>query len=146
MSLVIDYLQDISVANGYLTNIGSYVSHWNTQVTPHDDTYDVNVKDITNQHELGHAEVLNVKISLMCKTSSNYAAINKMLLDIHKCLHTNQQNIGNAIGFSGLRILPVAEPVDVILDKENNKGFAEPEFNITHRITERWTPDTTNYS
>lgn len=146
MDLLITALQDISVSNGYLTNIGQYVSHWDVQVIKHNDTYDVNVKDGANEHSLGHAETLNVKIALMCKTTDNYANLNSMMLDVNKCLFNNQKTIGDPIGHSSLRILPAVENVDLILDKENKKGFAELEFNIEHRITTKWQPDLTNYT
>ena len=145
MSVLISGLQSISLVNGYLTDIGQYVSHWDVQVVKHDEKYDVNVKDRTNEHSLGHRETLNVKIVLICKTTDNYDSLNKMMLDINKCVYGIQKTIGDAIGFSSLRILPVTEGAEFLLDKENKKGFAEMEFNIEHRISEKWDPDLTDY-
>lgn len=146
-SLLISYLQGISVANGYLTNIGSYISHWDVQITPHGDTYDVNVKDTVNDHSLGHRETLNIKISLSCKTSTNYATINKMILDVHKCVYNNQAAMGTALSENGLRILAEQEIIDLpIIDKDTKKAYADIGFNIEHRFTEKWIPDLTVYS
>ena len=145
-SLLISYLQGISVANGYLTNIGGYVSHWDVQIMKHADIYEVNVKDQINEHALGHIETLNVKISLSCKTSTNYATINKMILDVHKCLYNNQAAMGTALSENGLRILAEQEIIDLpIIDKDTKKAYAEVGFNIQHRFSERWTPDLTVY-
>jgi len=145
-SLLISYLQGISVANGYLTNIGGFISHWDVQITKHADTYDVNVKDSVNTHTLGHKESLNIKISLSCKTATNYATINKMILDVSKCVYNNQDAMGTALSENGLRILAAQETIDLpIIDKDTKKAYAEVEFNIEHRFGNKWIPDLTNY-
>lgn len=146
MSNFLGVLDDISVANGYLTNIGQYITHWDTQVTPHDDTYDINVKDTVNEHVNGHTETLNITIDLSCKAGvNNYTTINKMILDILKCTYNNTAAISNGIG-QQVRILPSQEQINIVLDKESKKGYAEMQIIIEHRFTERWEPDTTNYT
>lgn len=145
MSNFLGVLDDISVANGYLTNIGQYISHWDTQVTPHDDTYDINVKDTVNEHSLGHTETLNIQVDLSCKAGAdNYTTINKMVLDILKCTYNNTAAISNGIG-QQVRILPSQEQVNIVLDKESKKGYAQMQINIEHRFTTRWEPDLTEY-
>jgi hypothetical protein len=145
-SSVISYLSGISVANGYLTNIGGFVSHWDTQIKPHADTYDINVKDILNEHALGHVETLSLQIHVSYNGANPYTVLNSIILDIHKCLHTNQQALGTAVSENGLRILASTETIDLTREKDKEKGFALIEVNIQHRFTERWTPDLTNYS
>lgn len=145
-SSIISYLQGISIANGYLTNIGAYVSHWDTQIKPHSDTYDINVKDMTNEHSLGHIETLSLQIHISYNGASAYAVLNSTILDIHKCLDTNQQALGTAVSENGLRILAGTEIIDITREKDKEKGFALIEVNIQHRFTERWEPDLTNYS
>ncbi len=145
MSNFLGVLDDISVANGYLTNIGQYISHWDTQVTKHNDTYDINVKDTVNEHSLGHTETLNIQIDLSCKMgASNYTTINKMILDILKCTYNNTAAISNGIG-QQVRILPSQEQIDIVLDKETKKGYAQMQILIEHKFDEKWTPDLTAY-
>jgi len=146
LSSVIDYLQDITIVNGYLTNIGNYVSHWDTQIKPHNDTYDVNVKDEANTHVLGHTESLTVKINMSYTGANAYTTINKMILDVHKCLFNNQQALGTAVNENGLRILVNQEPLELTRDKDKEKAFATAEFTIQHRFGNRWEPDLTNYT
>lgn len=144
-SSIISYLSGISVANGYLTNVGGYVSHWDTQVKPHADTYDINVKDEVNEHSLGHAESLTLKITMSYNGANPYATINKMILDVHKCLFNNQQALGTAVNENGLRILANQEPIELSREKDKPKAYAMVEVTVQHRFTEKWIPDLTNY-
>jgi len=144
-SSILGYLQTISVANGYLTNIGSYVSHWDTQIKPHADTYDINVKDEVNEHTLGHTESLKIKIIMSYNGANAYVTINKMILDVHKCLFNNQQALGTAVNENGLRIFADQEPIELTREKDKEKAFATAEFTVQHRFTTKWEPDLTNY-
>ena len=144
-SSVITYLSGISVANGYLTNIGQYISHWDTQIKPHNDTYDVNVKDETNDHAMGHTESLTLKINMSYNGANAYTTINKMILDVHKCLYNNQMALGTAVSENGLRILANQEPIELTREKDKEKAFANVQVTIEHRFGNKWIPDLTNY-
>lgn len=141
-----NYLSDISTSNGYLTNIGQYVKSNDTQTKPNETVYDVDIKDIVNEHTLGHVETLNVKINLSYTGANAYIMINKMILDVHKCLLNNQQALGTAVNENGLRILPNQEPIELSREKDKEKAFATCDVQIQHRFSERWNPDLTNYT
>lgn len=141
-----NYLSGISTSNGYLTNIGQYVKSNDTQTKPNETVYDVDIKDIVNEHTLGHVETLNVKINLSYTGANAYTMINKMILDIHKCLLNNERALGTAVNENGLRILPNQEPIELTGEKDKKKAFATCDVQIQHRFSVKWNPDLTNYT
>jgi len=147
-SLLTGYLQNISVANGYLTNSGVSVFHWATQIIPRDDTDGLwlNLKDGENIHETGgHIETLNITVELGCKSAISYAIIASMIQDVQKCFEDNLAALGAALSTSGMRWFAVNEMVEVIKEKEFEIGRGTIEMQLQHKFGEKWELDETVY-
>jgi hypothetical protein len=144
-SLLLTYLQAISITNGYLTNLGSRVYHWRTQITPNENELIANLQDVANQHERGHTESLTLAVQLTCRNSTNYNTITNMIQDVHKAFLDNEDNLGDAIS-AQVRFIPLSEEIEISL--ENNDEYAEAvvEMVLEHRFTEKWDLDETVYT
>ena len=144
-SLLLTYLQAISQTNGYLTNLGSKVYHWRTQITPNENDLIANLQDIANQHERGHVESLTLNVQLTCRNNTNYTTITNMIQDVHKAFIDNEDNLGDAID-AQVRFIPLSEEIEISL--ENNDEYAEAvvEMVLEHRFTEKWDLDETVYT
>ena len=141
---LLDYLQAITTANGYLTNTGAKVYHWRTQITPKENELIAILQDTVNNHERGHTETLLISVLLSCKTATNYTTITNMIQDVHKAFADNEDNLG-AVLSNSVRFIPISEEIDIKL--ENNSEYAEAlvELLLEHRFTEKWELDETEY-
>jgi uncharacterized protein YpiB (UPF0302 family) len=144
-SLLLTYLKGISVTNGYLTNLGSKVYHWRTQITPNENDLIANLQDASNQHERGHTETLTLTVQLSCRNSTNYVTITNMIQDVHKAFTDNEDNLGAALD-EQVRFIPLSEEIEITL--ENNDEYAEAlvEMILEHQFTEKWDLDKTIYT
>lgn len=142
---LLGYLQNISVANGYLTNIGSSVSLWGTQIIPHDEIYDLNLKDMNNQHQRGTNDVLDYEIALSFSGNNSYTNICNMILDCEKALYVNQDNLNQVMNDSGIRIMMNEQSIDIVREKDKERGYATIKFQVEHLFSEKWQPDFNNY-
>jgi len=133
-SLLLTYLKGISVTNGYLTNLGSKVYHWRTQITPNEDELIANLQDVANQHERGHTESLTLAVQLTCRNSTNYNTITNMIQDVHKAFLDNEDNLGDAIS-AQVRFIPLSEEIEITL--ENNDEYAEAVVEMIDRKSTR---------
>ena len=146
-SLLIGFLEDISVANGYLTEMGLDISHWATQTVPRDKASQMwaNLKDESNEHESGHTETLIIIVELGCKTTTNYTTITKMVQDVQKCFEDNLAAMCNTLNDDVMRWLPVNETVEVIREGDAEFGKAKITMNLVHKVDEKWTLDESIY-
>jgi hypothetical protein len=145
--LLIGYLQDISAANGYLTEMGLDISHWSTQIVPRDKTSRMwaNLKDETNEHETGHTETLAITVELGCKTTSNYTIISDMIQDVQKCFEDNLASLCNSMNDDVMRWIPVSETIDVMRESDAEFGTGKVVMNLVHKVDEKWRLDETVY-
>lgn len=146
-TLLKGYLEDILTANGYLTNAGSSVFHWATQIVSRDDTDGmwINLKDGENSHENGHIETLNITVELGCKNASTYTTITNMVQDVQKCFEDNLPTLAAALSTSGMRWFAVNESIDITKEKEFEIGRATIEMQLQHKFDEKWLLDETVY-
>ena len=146
-TLLKGYLQNISTANGYLTNAGVSVFHWATQIVSRDDTVGmwINLKDGENTHENGHIETINITVELGCKNASTYTTITNMVQDVQKCFEDNLAALGTAISENGTRWFAVNETIDIAKEKEFEIGRATIEMQLQHKFGEKWELDETVY-
>lgn len=142
---LLGYLQNISVANGYLTNAGSSVSLWGTQIIPHDEIYDINLKDLSNAHERGSNDVLSYEIELAYSGSNCYTNICNMLSDCEKALYNNQDNLNTVMSDSGIRIMMVEQSMEISREKDKERAAGKIVFQVEHLYSEKWEPDFNNY-
>ena len=146
MDLLKGYLEDISTANGYLTDAGASVSHWKTQIVPRENEEMINLKDGENTHETGgHFETLNITVELACRVEDNYTTITNMIQDVQKCFEDNLAALGTAISENGTRWFAGNETIDITKEKEFELGRATIEMQLQHKFDEKWTLDETVY-
>jgi len=145
---IIGYLSNISTANGYLTNAGTIVKHWDTQITPNraDVDMDINVRDISNEHIENHIETLNFQFILSCKNSDNYSKLNKMISDVQKALtdENNLIDLQSSVN-SRVRWRAIAEEIEKTRENDTEIAYASVTMALDHRYTEKFEPDFTNY-
>ena len=141
---LLDYLQAISTANGYLTNTGAKVYHWRTQLTPKENELIAVLQDPANNHERGHTETLLISVLLSCRTATNYTTITNMIQDVHKAFIDNEGALGTALSDS-VRFIPISEEIDLRLENNAEYGEAEVQLLLEHRFTEKWELDETEY-
>lgn len=146
-SLLIGYLQNISTGNGYLTDMGSDISHWDTQIIPSDKTSQMwgNLKDEMNEHETGHEETLVITVELGSKTTTNYTTITNMIQDVQKCFEDNLQALCTAMTDDVMRWYAVSEAVEVMRDGDAEFGVGNIIMNLRHKVGEKWELDETVY-
>lgn len=146
-SLLIGYLGNISIANGYKTNAGADVQHWGTQIIPRDKTSAmwINLKDTTNEREMGLKEVLTLDFELGCKSSTNHTTITNMIFDINKCMEDNEKALETAMSDNGMRLIYSNEEVMIEREGDAEFGRATVTFNLHHRYTEKWELDEGSY-
>ena len=147
MSLLTGYLQDISVSNGYITDMGSDISHWATQTVPRDKASQMwaNIKDEVNEHAPGHLETLVITVELGCKTSTNYTTVTNMVQDVQKCFENKLYTLCQAIGDDVMRWYAISETVSVEREGDAEFGRATIIMNLLHKADEKWTLDETEY-
>lgn len=145
--MLIGYLEDISVANGYLTAMGLDISHWATQTVPRDKASQMwaNLKDETNDHEPGHTETLTIIVELGCKTAANFITISDMVQDVQKCFEDNLPSLCNSMNDDVMRWLPASETISVEREGDAEFGRAKVTMNLVHKVDEKWTLDETVY-
>ena len=147
-SLLKGYLEDITVANGYLTNAGVSVFHWATQIVPNADSDGLwlNLKDNENVHEKGrHYETLNITVELGCKAVDNKATLYNMIHDVHKCFEDNLATLAAALSTSGMRWFAGSESIEVNRDKDSEIGRGTIIMELQHKFDEKWAVDNTSY-
>lgn len=146
-SLLIGYLQNISTGNGYLTNMGVDISHWDTQIIPRDKASGLwaNLKDETNEHATGHTESLVITVELGCKSATNHTTISNMIQDVQKCFEDNLSALCNSMNDDVMRWLPQSEEISVERDGEAEYGRGKVTMNLVHKVDEKWTLDETVY-
>lgn len=142
---IIGFLQSIASSSGYLTNIGSYVSLWGTQIIPHNDTYEVNLRDEGQNYRIGSIRVINYKIELSYSGSNAYTNICNMISDVEKALFNNQDQLSSAINDVGIRIYPGEENIEITREKDKERAYAQFAFTVEHLYQEKWNPDFNNY-
>lgn len=146
-SLLIGYLQNISVANGYLTEMGDDISHWSTQIVPRDKASAMwgNLKDETNEHERGHTETLTITVELGCKTATNYTTITNMIQDVQKSFEDNLPSLCNTMNDDVMRWFAGSEEVSVEREADAEFGKAKVTMSLLHKVDEKWRLDETSY-
>lgn len=146
-SLLIGYLQNVSVANGYLTEMGSDVSHWDTQIIPSDKTSKMwaNLKDEMNEHEAGHEETLNITVELGSKTTTNHTTITNMIQDVQKCFEDNLKALCTAMLDDVMRWYAISEAVEITRDGDAEFGIGKVTMSLRHKVDEKWLLDETDY-
>lgn len=147
-SLLIGYLQNISIVNSYLTDLGVDISHWDTQIVPRDKPSAIwaNLKDETNEHETGgHTEALNIVVELGCKTPTNYTTLTNMIQDVQKAFEDNLASLCNTMNDNVMRWFPASESVEVYREKDAEFGEGRIEMTLIHKVDEKWILDETVY-
>lgn len=142
---LLGYLQNISVANGYRTNIGSSVSLWGTQIIPHNEIYDVNLKDLINSHERGSNDILSYEIELSYSGSNCYTNMCNMLSDCEKALFNNQENLKTVMSDIGIRIMIGEQSMEIVRETDKERAAGKITFQVEHSYSEKWNPDFNNY-
>ena len=144
MSLLSGYLSNISVANGYKTNVDS-VHHWKAKVEPKANATVLNMKDEINEYSGERREALMITIDIACKTSTNYTTITNLFQDIHKCLEDNLSTLRTTI--SGECYFENVEDAIVGMETETDAETIEGYVSVmlTHRVMEKTDVDETSY-
>jgi len=145
-ALLLTYLQGISIANGYLTDVDS-VSHWKIKISPLADQKILNLRDTINDHQDGDGrmELLTVNVDIACKTTTNHTTVTNLIEDVQKAFNDNTAAVGAALSESGVFWATVSEEVEIDLSNEAQIAEATVIMVLAHRFYEQWTPDETVY-
>lgn len=93
---LVEKLKDISIANGYLTEFGNIVEHWNSEVQPEENAELINVRDYSaevdnndDNNDITNCKI-EVKISLgCCKQGFTWKYLTDGIADVKKLIRTN---------------------------------------------------------
>lgn len=145
-TLLLSYLNDISIANGYLTDVDS-VSLWLTKISPKANQKILNLRDTINDHQDGdgRTELLTVMVDIACKTSDSYTTVTNLINDVLKAFNDNSAAIGTALSESGVFWIPVNEEIELDLSNEAEMAEGIVTMILVHRFYEKWKPDETIY-
>lgn len=90
-------LKTITMANGFETDAGNFVEHWNTDLVPEGQKYLISVEDRSVElidefsHRAGFMDNLIIDINLGVQDGINtYASLMKGSRDIYKAVGTNE--------------------------------------------------------
>lgn len=145
-SLLLSYLNGISIANGYLTDVDS-VSHWKTKISPVADQKILNLRDSINSHQDGDGrmELLTITVDIACKTTTNHTTVTNLINDIQKAFNDNLAAVGAALSESGAFWITESEEIDLELSNEAEIAEGTVIMILAHRFYEQWAPDETVY-
>ncbi len=141
---IYEYLQSISVSNGYTTNAGSAVSLWGTQIIPHNDVVDLNLKDKKREHKRGFADVLYYEIEISYNGMNAYKNICNLLYDVEKALYDNQDDLSLKLNDSA-RIYFESSEIELTREKDKERAYAVALINIEFNYSEKWKLGNNNY-
>lgn len=141
---IFGYLQSISQTNGYTTNAGSAVSLWGTQIIPHNDVVDVNLKDKKREHKRGFADVLSYEIEISYNGINAYRNICNLLFDVEKALYDNQDNLSQQINDTA-RIYFESSEIELTREKDKERAYAVVLVNVEFNYSEKWKLGNNNY-
>lgn len=139
------YLQNISTANGFLTNAGASAVLWGAQVLQNDSVYYINLKDKKFEHKNGYSDLITYEVEVSYSGTDVYSNICKVLDDIEKALYSNQVILQTAIGDS-VRIYPdVLGEIEITREKDKERGYAQFTFSVECNYSEKWKLKNNNY-
>lgn len=145
-SLIKSYLQSISVSNGYLTNAGSNVKVWGTQVVPNEKTFYINIKDVKFEHRNNYGDVITYEIETTYSSSNAYSMICNICDDIERALFVNQDNLSNAINDTSVRIFAdELGEIEVIREHDKERAYAKMIFTVQCNHFDKWKLKNNNY-
>jgi hypothetical protein len=142
---IAEWLQNISIANGYRTNTGQYVSVWGTQIIPHKETYDLNLRDTGSERITGSLSQIKYEILIAYSGKNVYKNLCDILADVEKALYDNEEQLNTVLNDTGIRILPSDTEIDITRENDSERGYAKFGFIVEHLYQEKWEPDNNNY-
>lgn len=144
--LIQSYLQGISVSNGYLTNAGTNVKIWGTQIIPNEKAFYINIKDVKFEHRNNYGDTLTYEIEISYSSNNAYSMICNICDDIERALYNNQDNFNNEIKDTSIRLFAESlGELEIIREHDKERAYAKMIFTVECNHYDKWKLKNNNY-
>lgn len=136
---IIEKLKSIKTGNGFNTNCGDIVEHWNKFIVPVENEESLNVcdedTDFDSTTHNAHHKYLLINIELACaKKEESWVYATNIQADIYKCIGENINWFVDKYG--SIKFEPAGDSLEIILE---DKIYAEGSVRIEVQYkTEPW--------